>query len=107
MELTQAIDPEVNQLIPEAEARSPLTTDNFSTSTSVVSSPEVAVVSKPDLDEDSIFTRQQLDLVSRGISEGFSNTQIIEDILGYKGARFKQGKELLILIKQHLGVEND
>lgn len=106
-ELENELDPEVNQLTPEVEVRSPSTTGNFSTSTPVVSNSEVAVVSNSEVAENSIFTQEQLTLVSRAITEDFSNTQIIEDILGYKGSKFKQGKQILEQIKKHLGANSN
>lgn len=52
------------------------------------------------------ISQQELDIVSRALDEGFSDSAIVKEILGYVGRKFDKGKERLAAIKKQLGVES-
>lgn len=47
------------------------------------------------------------DLVNDALRDGYSDTKIIEDLLGFKGRSYKQGKAILAEIKQFLDLQDD
>jgi len=107
MELTQAIDPELAQVSPELEHPNSLVHQELGELDSSRTNSERTARTSELATLESGISQQELDTVSRAISEGFTTSQIIKDILGYKGERYAAGKERLEQIKQQLGVEND
>lgn len=100
MQLSESLEPEVStELTPEVSAEEVPTTKHFPVSEVSVSEIAVSNVSTE-------ITQQELDTVSRAIAEDFSDSVIVEQILGYKGRNFAKGKEKLALIKKQLGAES-
>lgn len=107
-ELTNELDPELPQFTSETEIGNSLITNNFPVSetdgnlfpvNSVNSvNPEVSTLTVE-------ISQQEMDTVSRAIYEGFNDTEIVTDIMGYKGRNYQAGKEKLMQIKKHLGLE--
>ena len=110
MELTEAIDPEIPQFPPEPETGKTLInkelpdlqpSGNLSPGNSETSGNSAIATLEAS------FPQQELDVISRAISEGFTDTQIVTDIMGCKGRQYQSGKERLFQIKKYLGVQND
>jgi len=101
MQLSESLEPEVSTELPAV-----VSTEEVPT-TKHLPDLEVSVSEITVSDVSNNISQQELDTVSRAITEGLSDSVIVEQILGYKGRNFAKGKEKLGLIKQRLGVEND
>lgn len=105
-ELENELDPELPQVSPELEPRTALVHKELSElEPNRTNSERTTLTAEPPAPETQI-SQQQIDIVSRAISEGFTDSEIIKDILHCKGAKYAAGKQLLEQIKEHLGANN-
>ena len=101
MQLLESLEPEtIAEVTPE-----PITEEVPSFNEFPDSEPSGNQLSVTDGTTD--ITQQELDIVNRALQEGFSDSVIIKEILGYTGRKFDRGKERLLLIKKQLGVDNE
>lgn len=107
-ELTNELDPELPQFTPGTETGNPLITNNFPVSETDGNSFPVNSVNSVNSEVSTLaveISQQEMDTVSRAIYEGFNDTEIVTDIMGYKGRNYQAGKDKLKQIKKHLRVE--
>lgn len=108
-DLTNELDPELPEFTPETETGNPLTTGDFPVSEVDGNKFPVNSVNSVNSEVATLVvevSQQELDIVSRAIAEGFTDTQIVEEVMGYKGRNYQEGKEKLKQIKKYLGVES-
>lgn len=98
MQLSESLEPEtIAEFSPETIPEKAIISNGFPV---LENDPEKLPVN-PEINE---FPQQELNEVSRAITEGHTDSSIVTEILGYTGRRYAEGKARLNAIKQHLGL---